>query len=220
MTRHVSVHRVVLILLIHVSSVQTSCGFIGITAAKKPGIIRQALLRRATVDDEDKDDGVNGGDNDGESKKKRKPTARRHKSTEPSYWHDEDDPFLVVTREHVHATGGGGKEMAEERHNEHSKQPTNEVYLDNRKIIKFTIRGNPRVLIRHRTARGFMYNPSRASQDQFRDCLLKLLPRRYHPTIIDDECFDGGGASSPVVLFSQEEFLKMSLVFRMKRPKR
>lgn len=81
--------------------------------------------------------------------------------------------------------------------------------------IKFTIRGNPKVLVRHRTARGFMYNPSKAAQDLFRDCLLEALPQEYHPVIIDSGDSD---SDEPTVMFPDNEFLKMSLTFRMKRP--
>jgi len=87
--------------------------------------------------------------------------------------------------------------------------------------IKFTIRGNPRVLIRHRTARGFVYNPSKAAQENFKDCLLQLLPRRYHPTILDDNDDEDNSKenTTPSVLFSSQDFLKLSIIFRMKRPK-
>ena len=76
-----------------------------------------------------------------------------------------------------------------------------------------------------------MYNPSRAAQESFRECLLNLMPRKYHPTIIDDATIDdcdndegdGKGKSvalpPPIVLFPQHDFLKMSITFRMKRPK-
>ena len=81
--------------------------------------------------------------------------------------------------------------------------------------IKFTIRGNPKVLVRHRTARGFMYNPSKAAQDLFRDCLLEALPQEYHPVILDSGDSD---SDEPSVMFPENQFLKLSLTFRMKRP--
>ena len=86
---------------------------------------------------------------------------------------------------------------------------------DGKRRIKFTIRGNPKVLKRHRTSRGFMYNPSKAAQDLFRDCLLDALPQEYHPVIIDSGDSD---SDEPTVMFPENEFLKMSLTFRMKRP--
>ena len=86
---------------------------------------------------------------------------------------------------------------------------------DGKKHIKFTIRGNPRVLVRHRTARGFVYNPSKASQDLFRDCVLDLLPQEHHPTILDS---GNSIDEEPRVMFPDNDFLKLSLTFRMKRP--
>ena len=88
-----------------------------------------------------------------------------------------------------------------------------------RKRIKFTMRGNPRALIRHRTARGFVYNPSREAQETFRDRLLEMLPSRFRPTITDDDDYgDDGGVAVPSVLFSECDCLDLSIVFRMKRP--
>ena len=87
---------------------------------------------------------------------------------------------------------------------------------DGNKCIKFTIRGNPKVLARHRTARGFMYNPSKVFQDFFRDCVLELLPHEHHPIIIDSG--DDSDDDEPSVMFPEHEFLKLSLTFRMKRP--
>ncbi|KAL7487613.1 hypothetical protein ACHAW6_013669 [Cyclotella cf. meneghiniana] len=56
-----------------------------------------------------------------------------------------------------------------------------------RKTLKFTIRGKPLPLVRHRSSQGFMYNPSGAAQEMFRDSLLRMLPQRHHPIIIDDD---------------------------------
>lgn len=89
------------------------------------------------------------------------------------------------------------------------------VNNDGNRRIKFTIRGNPKVLVRHRTARGFIYNPSKAAQDRFRDCLLEALPQEHHPLIIDSGDSD---SDTPTVMFPENQFLKLSLTFRMKRP--
>lgn len=88
------------------------------------------------------------------------------------------------------------------------------------KHIKFTIRGSPRVLIRHRSARGFMYNPSALAQEAFRDTLLTLLPLRYRPIFTDDDDDNDDKKLSiiPTVLFPQNECLQLTILFRMKRP--
>ena len=214
------------------------------------------------------DDDVVGGGDDGRSVgagrgKKASPSVakkRRKVNDEPCYWHDEDDPFFVVTDENlVYGRGGGELRVDEQQQQQLHRNVCDLLHIANtdttikmidgsgiingeRKRIKFTIRGNPRVLIRHRTARGFVYNPSRAAQESFRDALLGLLPPRFRPTITDndDEDYDeeeeeeggggsrrgggggGGGSSSspivPAVLFSEGESLRLSIVFRMKRP--
>ena len=200
------------------------------------------------------------------AKKRRK--AKKN-DDEPCYWHDEDDPFFVVTDENLVYDGRGGmcelragekppqQQQREKNHND--TDATIEKMIDglarciidrdDGKRIKFTIRGNPRVLVRHRTARGFVYNPSRAMQESFRDALLGLLPSRFRPTVTDDDDDEddddddededddedddvgtirggrrggGGGSSSPpivpAVLFSEGESLRLSIIFRMKRP--
>ena len=205
-----------LISVIYASTLQRSLGFVSLVAPLQTTVNQAPHLYAI----------ANPSDDDGKVKKKNKST--KTKSTEPNYWHDEDDHFFVATAGDIYTSGGGDNDKIAEDGIQQQTSSNNNEGTSNptpRKGIKFTIRGNPRVLIRHRTARGFMYNPSRASQEQFRDCVLKLLPRRYHPTIVDDICLDneddeGDGDITPTVLFAEHEFLKLSVVFRMKRPKR
>ncbi len=199
------------------------------------------------------------------------------------YWIDKNDPFVMVMNGgELDATGGdpqhqdssifdcaGLAHLPQEQQDEwqlmnndikgngkdDSKDGRSSTH---RKRIKFTIRGNPRVLIRHRSARGYTYNPSRSAQDDFRNCLMKLLPPhivlrpggirttaiapKSKLKIIDDgsllygdkshdnnHAMHGMDPSSPsasslsssslTTLFSHEECLKLSITFRMKRPK-
>ena len=83
------------------------------------------------------------------------------------------------------------------------------------KSVKFVIRGKPLPLIRHRSSRGFMYNPSSAAQEEFRDSLLQIMPQKHHPRVIDD----GVSGDAPITFFSESDFLEVSIVFRLKRPK-
>ena len=154
------------------------------------------------------------------------------------YWYDENDPFVIVTDEEVNwihdvtATNkdhdlGEEKQQQQQNTDHQNGSVDNHDYHDDdrlikngrRKHIKFTIRGSPRVLIRHRSARGFMYNPSAAAQEAFRDTLLNLLPLRYRPIFTDeDEDDDDKLSTVPTVLFPQNECLKLTILFRMKRP--
>lgn len=70
--------------------------------------------------------------------------------------------------------------------------------------IRFTIRGNPLPLRRHRTARGFMYNPSSVKQMEFRQLVQNMI-------------FEDNEVDEP--LFSQSQALAVAIVFCMKRPK-
>ena len=155
---------------------------------------------------------------------RKKPSTKRSKSTaQPNYWHDINDPFIIIANDQIHTSGilSTKGESKGEQITLRDQLQQHDINLNSPKSIKFTIRGNPRVLIRHRTARGFVYNPSKAAQENFKDCLLQLLPRRYHPTILDDNDNDDSKentTTTPSVLFTSQDFLKLSIIFRMKRP--
>lgn len=73
-------------------------------------------------------------------------------------------------------------------------------------LLKFTIRGNPLPLRRHRTSRGFVYNPSAANQKSFRESVEGLV-------------FQGlTGSNVKAPLWGPEHVLAVSIIFRMKRP--
>lgn len=71
--------------------------------------------------------------------------------------------------------------------------------------LRFEIRGNPRPLRRHRMTFGRMYNPSEGLQNSFRDNVRKLI-------------FSDGRLQEP--LFDGDECLTMTIIFRLKRPKK
>ena len=84
--------------------------------------------------------------------------------------------------------------------------------------ISFKVRGNPLPLRRHRTSRGFTYNPSAAAQDVFRNVVIEnlLLLPEYSLSCNTDNIDDD---DSKPVLFPKENFIEMNLVFRMRRPR-
>jgi hypothetical protein len=76
-----------------------------------------------------------------------------------------------------------------------------------KKWLRFTVRGNPLPLRRHRTSRGFVYNPSAPAQASFRQIVQSaVFPDHYG----DDD------ALQPI--FPEEYTLAMTIVFRTKRP--
>ena len=106
--------------------------------------------------------------------KKKKQVQKKSKSKEPPYWSHPSDSVAV--------TYG----------------PSNEV-----SSVQFKIRGNPRPLVRHRTSRGFTYNPSANLQKTFQKLVEKEVVAREN-------------LSAPI--FNGDVCLVMSIVFRMKRP--
>ena len=92
--------------------------------------------------------------------------------------------------------------------------------------IHWVVRGNPLPLRRHRTSRGFVYNPSAPAQDSFRNITLNILEE----SIPRESCLlkESISASTTTArtdnstkmlpIFHAEQPLAMTIVFRMKRP--
>ena len=101
----------------------------------------------------------------------------RSPSSGAIFWRLEDDPFRI------------------------------EKVANNRTTLTFKIRGNPLPLRRHRTSRGFMYNPSAASQAVFRNLVRELI----WPDELPSE-------TNGLSLFGDRDQLSVSMLFCMKRP--
>lgn len=112
---------------------------------------------------------------------------------EPWYWIDEKrhHNFEVTFRDE------DGSEGDDEQEECKSKRISN---------LRFEICGSPRPLQRHRTSRFHTYNPSVKYQESFQDALKKLM-------------FDFHIESIDTPLFDATEYLEMTIIFRMKRPK-
>jgi len=82
----------------------------------------------------------------------------------------------------------------------------NETYL------RCTVRGNPQPLKRHRTSRGFTYNPSAAAQDFFRKAVQDQCD--FKPTYDLDEKDN----LVPISHFGSDVALKMRVIFYLQRP--
>ncbi len=112
---------------------------------------------------------------------------------EPWYWIDEacDHNFQITLN----------------NEDEKQDQDANSEDISNRiSKLRFKICGNPRPLQRHRTSRFRTYNPSVKYQQSFQDALEKLI-----------SASDIGSMDYPI--FDETEYLVMTLIFRMKRPK-
>lgn len=75
-------------------------------------------------------------------------------------------------------------------------------------FLKFTVHGKPVPLRRHRTSRGFVYNPSALAQESFREVVQSILsPENLN--------LDGNGET----FFYEEDFLAITVIFRLRRPR-
>jgi len=109
-------------------------------------------------------------------KKSRSKTTKTKVNTESAHWLDDQDESLMEYNK-------DGSLLA----------------------VRFKVRGNPRPLVRHRTARGIVYSPSSGLQESFRDRVFQIMAS------------EGKNLAAP--LFREEDCLVMSVVLRMKRPK-
>lgn len=78
--------------------------------------------------------------------------------------------------------------------------------------VRFKVRGNPLPLRRHRTSRGFMYNPSAPSQASFLNATLCILN-----SAVPHEWRNVNNTTS-LPVFAADKALVVSILFRMKRP--
>lgn len=93
---------------------------------------------------------------------------------------------------------------------------SNDVESKNFTMVRFKVRGNPVPLARHRTSRGFVFNPSAKKQQQFCNVVLDMLP---------DHCFEGNDGQSEITksvdhikpVFG-EHLISVRIISRMKRP--
>ena len=134
------------------------------------------------------------------TKKKIKKQKSNKSSDEPIHWICEEDPFILLE-----PNSGSTAEL-----------------------LRFTIRGNPLPLRRHRTSRGFVYNPSAKAQESFRQKVGELFFLNNVTTTspVSDMSNTATNKStallqpSPPPLFGNDTALFMHVVFRTKRPKK
>ena len=104
---------------------------------------------------------------------------------------------------------------------ENSTNSTNGEIVDSKqhpniRAVRFVVRGKPLPLSRHRTNRGFVYNPSAKPQAAFRQVVKDILSE-FSKNNSDERERNVAEYQKP--LFAERERLAMKLVFRMNRPK-
>jgi hypothetical protein len=130
-------------------------------------------------------------------KKAKKKSSKEKKEVPSKHWRIDTDEFILHN-------GQCSEFLSEDAASDGSNNDT---------WLRFTVRGNPLPLRRHRTARGFVYNPSAPAQASFRQIVQSLV----FPDLKADS--SNGDDDEPEPLFSHEYSLAMTIVFRTKRPK-
>lgn len=108
-------------------------------------------------------------------------TNRMSKTTQPIHWTDTTDEVVYLVKSL----------------NEGRSETFNSPFR-----VQFTVRGQPLALKRHRSSRGFLYNPSAKQQASFCTAVKGLLHN----------------VTAPV--FPLDDYLAISMVFSLKRPKK
>ena len=138
------------------------------------------------------------------SQKKKSATTKvieieQDEEEEALYWRVDSDEFVFSDDE------------SDENENESSGSSSS------RKMLKFTVRGKPVPLRRHRTSRGFMYNPSAKMQMEFRQVVSDMIFPSVTPSSVEE--YIEATTSQPEPIFKEDEYLAVTLLFRLKRPK-
>jgi len=150
----------------------------------------------------------------GQTKGKRTMGKRQKKSDEPIHWVLESDDIVLqwpLFNEEDETTNfpntvSTANTTITASYSSYRKRDDNERCPS---LVQFTVRGNPLPLRRHRTSRGFVYNPSAAAQKSFREAVEQILANRI----------DYGSAPGNTPIWKSEHTLTVAIVFRMKRPK-
>ena len=144
-------------------------------------------------------------------KKKRTPRKRKSKTETIQHWTNASDLFALVldTTTGPRVADGGLLLNAPKSHDLADQQNRESKAMS----LALTIRGNPLPLRRHRTSRGFVYNPSANAQSSFRNATSVLVFG-----VPADEAIMTKDSSCAPPLFSSEAFLSVTLILRLKRP--
>eukprot|EP00591_Stephanopyxis_turris_P012609 CAMPEP_0195509100 /NCGR_PEP_ID=MMETSP0794_2-20130614/2118_1 /TAXON_ID=515487 /ORGANISM="Stephanopyxis turris, Strain CCMP 815" /LENGTH=270 /DNA_ID=CAMNT_0040636227 /DNA_START=145 /DNA_END=957 /DNA_ORIENTATION=+ len=138
---------------------------------------------------------ANGNVEEKRTKKKKKKKKTSNKKEVPLYWRVDTDIF------HGFQSEGNKGELG---------QSTKGNSEENNSTMRFVVRGKPVPLRRHRTSRGFMYNPSAKAQEEFGNVVKTFLPQ---------DMISSQTPSTQRTVFSEDAFLAVSLIFRMRRPR-
>ena len=154
------------------------------------------------------------------SKKKKKARAKRKKADpkdEPVHFYRNHTDTITIRNSHESESDSAETTITTR---------TSTVTKAEATIVKFKVRGNPAPLARHRTYRGFIFNPSAKKQKQFCDVVLDMLPLSYfHPPNANSDSNAVNvntitkGTENVIPIF-QEQVISVQIISRMKRPQK
>ena len=142
-------------------------------------------------------------------KRAKRKNSKTPPPTEPLHWTLSSDPVVWIST--------NGNTTSASSWQAHTQTINGATATALPELVRFTIRGNPLPLRRHRTSRGFVYNPSAKAQISFRETVQNLLCLK--PQTLD-ATNDTTPSEEVIPLFGSETALAMTIAFRTKRPNR
>jgi Holliday junction resolvase RusA-like endonuclease len=176
-----------------------------ITDSKQRLVAKEKKVVKKRLSTKGKQKTITAKENDSSLLTSKQKTTKRASTTDkgPLHWRSLDD--VVLFKPH------GCVVVVDDDDNE----PT-DIFSNVTGRVAFTVRGNPLPLRRHRTARGFVYNPSAKAQESFRDIISHMV------TGFRDELHLLKGTHLPIAagvpFFPEGQALVMTILFSMKRP--
>jgi len=142
------------------------------------------------------------------------------RTLEPVYWREERDSITIEHHQELSNLKNYSVSIHDYLNSPLLNQTSGPVIITKR--IQFQVHGNPLPLRRHRTAHGFMYNPSAAAQRKFQEVVMSMLPKDFMKPLEDNipDPYNHSELENIISPFFQaDEQLSVHIIFYMKRPK-
>lgn len=160
-----------------------------------------------------------------DAKPKRR-VSRKNISKEPLHWKMETSSVVMKAANALHfdniVMNGLDGAHSDLKTDINGSQPTIVVPTKHAlQYLRFAVGGNPRPLRRHRSSRGFIYNPSAAGQESFRNIVQELIFQNVTLATshqLKDVLALQQQQPPQQPLFGEQESLIMTMVFRLRRP--
>ncbi len=149
-------------------------------------------------------------------RKKKTSKVKKQEEDPIHFWRNETD---VITIEYFNHSSTSTSDVENIYGGENESQEQGE------KSLHFLVRGNPVPLARHRSYRGFIFNPSAKKQQQFCSVVLDMLPLSHFDNTNATETASPSTdvnllktSENVIPFFHSDEALSVNIICRMKRP--